>query len=380
MLTLPRQPRATWSIEWKADGMMKFSCFFLMISLSVFGQSTDGVIIPRVDQRVELLSIMHRLATGKIGGAANPGYNAAIDNHFKKYAGHSAIRYLKTIVDSLAKEGLDASAWELPSLAVHLSQLPELKPLVPYNATTTDGWDDRTLLKSNLVSGIQQFYRDSKSAAFFDSQRAYYQSIFDHYRKTGIQIKDDWLKDFFRLPKTESYFPIVALGASEGAYLRVNFADNKRHTATIFTVSAFDQKGLPSNFTEPSYSWLLLHEQVHSYANQLVDSNLQALQPAAEKLLKRPEVWSKFKDTFYNNWQFLLYESMVRACSLKYGLAHPDYTKDAEKDIRKQEAAGFVWMRGLVNELTRYEKDREKYPDLNTFMPEIVAYLNKAAN
>jgi len=360
---------------------LKYVVLFIFLCLTnVRGQETDSELFPRVDKRIELINIMYRLATGKSMGASNPVYTAAIDLHFKKYSNHRSIQCLKSAIDSLHKKGVDARAWELPSLAVHLSQPPELEPLVGYKKSPADGWDDRTLFNSNLILCIQEFYRDSECHAFFESQQAYYQSVSEHYRKEGVVIDKVWLKQFFGLEMTETYFPIVPMSTSEGAYLRVNFGNTRRHTITLFSVSAFNSQGLPTNFSDPVFRRLLLHEHVHAYANQLVDKNKEDLKSAAERLLARPEVWAKFKDTFFNNWEFLLYESMVRACCLKYAMLHPEYTTDAEKEIRSQEDAGFLWIRGLVDELSRYENNRAKYSDLSEFMPEVILFFNKQAN
>jgi hypothetical protein len=115
------------------------------------------------------------------------------------------------------------------------------------------------------------------------------------------------------------------------------------------------------------------------YTLTLVDTNLDKLQLSAEKLLKMPKVYEKMKNTFYGNWQFLLYESMVRACTIKYLI---DNEKDGsvwKKELEKQEKVGFFWIKGLVEELNKYESNRKKYKSLKAYMPIIVDWFNNLA-
>jgi hypothetical protein len=359
--------------------MMKTTAFLLFVSFALTGQPKDGLVVPQVDVRVELLSIMQRLAMGPAYTSINPYYDKVVQAHFAPYASHPAIHYLRKMVDSLQLAGRDPWFREWPALAVHLSPPPALKPLVRFRADAAERWDDRTLLLPEVISRIQTFYRDSHAAAFFDSQQRYYQAVSDRFRASGVHVDDHWLQSFFSLPKTETYYPIIMLGTSAGGYLRVNLGGTTRHTATLFTVSSFDSQGMPENLEDPGYRELLLHEQVHAYANQLVDGRFQALEPAAQRLLHRAEVWDKFKATFYNNGPFLLYETLVRAGSLRYAVSHPHFTEDVETLIKAEEAAGFFWLRGLVDVLGTYEANRTSYPTLQTFMPEVIRYLEKVS-
>jgi hypothetical protein len=70
-----------------------------------------------------------------------------------------------------------------------------------------------------------------------------------------------------------------------------------------------------------------------------------------------------------------MYESLVRAVSIKYLAEHREIDTSREREIRAQERAGFFWMRGLVEQLDRYQQDRTRYPTLAAYMPELVRYF-----
>lgn len=336
------------------------------------GQSNERFLVPKVDQRVELVSIACRLAN--INGFTddlNPKYTSDINAHFAIYRNHPFIQLLKK-----QKSKLDEMYWEIPAVAVHLSQPPMLKPLIAFDDTTNaDDWESRALFNEQFVGLLQRFYTEAKCEQFFQSQELYYKQVSQHYEKKGVKMNKQWVDNFFGLTPTENYYPIVALGMRNGAYMRVNSKNNQRNTFTIFECTSFDKNGLPDMFASSNFPRLMLHEYIHAFSNQLVDKNMAELQPAAEAILKNPKVFGLVKDTFYGNWQYLLYESLVRVCSIKYFEANNEIGTTKEKEIDTQEKAGFLWMRNLVKELDNYETNRKKYKNMSDYMPRLIAFF-----
>ncbi|MBX7174491.1 MAG: DUF4932 domain-containing protein [Pyrinomonadaceae bacterium] len=349
-------------------------CSIFLYSNSLFAQPAANLLLPQVDKRVELVCIAAKLADIKgFNDQANPTYSNKIDKHFSPFKNHPFIKYLKEL-----KPKLDESYWVFPAVAAHLNQ--KLEPLMDFNDTSNaDDWESRELFNAKFVTLLQQFYKDSKAAKFFNSQENYYKSVNQEYEKQGVKLNKKWLEDFFGLKTTEDYFPIVALGMRQGAYMRVNFANNYRHTFTIYEMTAFDDRGIPTTFKNPYIPRMMLHEYIHAFTNQLVDKNKSVLQNSAETILKNPKVFNIVKDTFYGNWQYLLYESLVRACSIKYLAINKDITQDIEKEIVAQEKAGFLWMRGLLKELDNYEANKTKYKNFAEYMPQLILFFEKTA-
>jgi hypothetical protein len=356
--------------------LLIFLIYIFLLSVNSYAKPDANSLRLQVDERLELLSIACRLADVKgFNESNNPVYEKAIGNYFSKYKTHSLVKYLAE-----SKTELDTDYWEIPALAAHLSQPPKLEPLVSFDDTKdVDGWESRKLFTSKMVSLIQQFYKDANAEAFFKSQANYYKQINQQYEKQSPKINKDWLEKFFNLPATENYYAVVAPGLPDGAYLRVNFSNNRRDTYTIFAINSFDKNGIPNKLSSVSIQRANLHEYVHAFTNQLVDKNLAALQRSSETLLNDPKVFALMKDTFYGNWQYLLYESMVRAAAVKYLAANETDKSIAENEIARQEKLGFFWIRNLVGELDRYEKRRAKYKNIEQFMPKIIDFFNSEA-
>jgi Domain of unknown function (DUF4932) len=357
----------------------ELSIITCLFALNFYSEARHYV-LPVVDERVELLSIVYRLARpNDFVDNGNRAYLNAVSNHFSSYSNHPLISYFNHVADSLQKKNIEFGYWDALALAVHLSHPPKLEPVVPLHSVPPDGWDNRTMFLPKLVGLLQMFYRDARCRDFFKSQAKYYQRVHDAYRKKGVKIDAAWFRQFFGMDATEKYYPILGLMMGEADYFRVDYQNNYRDTYTVFGCKNFDDNGVPTNFSDPVFSRLIPHELIHAFSNQFVDKHKSELQPSAEILIANPKVYALMKDTFYGNWQFLLYESMVRACYIKYLMATEKDKSVSEREFVKQEELGFVWIRGLVGELAAYESNRANYETIEMFMPMVVAYFGKVA-
>ena len=359
---------------------------FILIAAFVFGTGTliaqpaKDKLLPKVDERMEILCIAYKLATNKPAlDSANLLYNEAINRHFAPYKQHPFILYLANLSDSFSNKGIDISTWELPSLAMHIGPAPLFEPLVPFGDTTgIDGWDDRTLLLPEFISMFRSFYKETGAEHFFKEQESYYKAVESKFAGSPQPINRNWIDAFFNIEPSETYFPVLSLqGFGNGDYIRVNFNGNRRYTHTIFACSDFNQKGIPSDCNN---NWLQrgnLHEYIHVYVNQLVEDNMEELNGSATKILADSLVWKKVSQSFYNNNRYYLYESLVRAVSIVYMIHNPGIKTTMDTEISSQEKAGFPWMRGLVLLLNGYYGRINNYKNFRYFMPQVVHYFDQ---
>jgi hypothetical protein len=121
----------------------------------------------------------------------------------------------------------------------------------------------------------------------------------------------------------------------------------------------------------------VVHEFCHSYVNPLVNQHAGELEKAGQRIFFT--VAEAMKRQAYPGWQTMMYESLVRACVVRYRLA-TEGEAAAERQIIQENTNRFYWMRDLSNLLGEYEANRNKYPTLESFFPEIVAFFDKYAN
>ncbi len=357
------------------------SVLFTTFTSFIHSQPEPNSLLPRIDHRVEMLSIVFMLAGMEdFNDTLNPTYGKSIHDHFDKYADHKLVEYVKHIRDSLAQKNIDFGYWDAPGIAVHLTYPPEFKPLVPSNDPTNDDfWDNRSLVTDDMVSLLQDFYKTADCEGFFRSQQEYYEAVHLKYENDGKKLNGKWIADFFSIEPSEKYFAVIALCLRNGAYLRVNYGHEIRDTYTIFGCTAFDKNGIPETFGQPYFLSSMLHEYTHCFVNQLVEKYSSKLKSSAETLLADPIVLAKMKDTFYGNWRYLLYESLVRAFTILYGKHNYGDSERTEKEMLFQEEAGFYWMLDLVKLLDKYAANRNKFKNMDSYMPAVVKFFTKLA-
>jgi len=118
----------------------------------------------------------------------------------------------------------------------------------------------------------------------------------------------------------------------------------------------------------------IIHEFCHSFCNRLIDKYYSQLQKKAKEFFKLQRRQMEFMA--YGSPKIMLYETLVRACVIKYGESHGEDEKYTMRLIRYERNAGFMWIENLFLELKKYDKNRDKYPTLDSFMPEIVKLHN----
>ncbi|MCP5109850.1 MAG: DUF4932 domain-containing protein, partial [bacterium] len=81
----------------------------------------------------------------------------------------------------------------------------------------------------------------------------------------------------------------------------------------------------------------------------------------------------------YGGWKTMMYESLVRACVVRFQLAN-EGEASAEKAIQYQHGRGFKWTGGLSKLLDEYEKNRSRYKNFDDFMPRVIEFFNQYAD
>ena len=80
----------------------------------------------------------------------------------------------------------------------------------------------------------------------------------------------------------------------------------------------------------------------------------------------------------YGNWKTVIYESMVRACVIRYTRTHRGPIV-AWLAVQEEKMRHFSWMKELSDLLGEYEANRDQYPTLDDFAPRVVAFFDEYA-
>ena len=355
------------------------SCI-LLCSVLVFGQNTKNsnlavlsqYPLPKVDKRIELLSIVFRLAGNfEYNDDVFRSYVSDIHNHFDKYKDHPLIAFATELRD---KNGLSFDA--VMCMAIYLSQPPSLDPVVPFSSKIPERrWGQEN---ANKFAGLlRQFYADAKCAEFFQAHEGLYKTAQERFMPVYEALDISWYRQYYGVDPEGSRNIIIGLGLGGGNYgTKVEYPDGKEDTYAIMGTWSIDSLNKPV-YTVDDNLPTIIHEFNHSYVNHLIAKHEKDFESSGTKLFDL--VKEGMGNQHYTSWQIMMNESLVRASVIRYLLKHNPDGKAAKYQLISDFGRGFFWMKGLVESLGVYEKNRAKYPTLESYLPVLADFYNKVA-
>jgi hypothetical protein len=336
------------------------------------GKSAPSISV-RVDLRVELMSVLFRLAghpeynQGKV-----PSYVQDVEEHFGRFRDHPAVKLARQLK---ATRGIGYNA--PMSMAVHVADAVSLQErirLSPVPESLDSRWTPKAARE--FLDLARKFAADSGFQEFFDRHEPLYRVAVERMRRTLDEHAHlDWFDSFFG-PRQGAEFHVV-LGMLNGpSSYGAHFAgpNGQEELYSILGVWMVDSEGQP--VFPSSIVPTIVHEFTHSYTNPLVDRFSRQLQKAGETIYGF--VGPQMQRQAYGNWKTMMYESLVRACTLRYVLA-------TEGQIAMQKAAmyensrSFYWVDELAAVLAEYDTQPRKHKDLAEFFPRIIAFFDEYA-
>ncbi|AYL98175.1 DUF4932 domain-containing protein [Mucilaginibacter celer] len=345
---------------------------FASFCLKLSAQTGNNIAPPKVDKRVELLSIVFRLAGNEeYNTTENAKYVADIHRHFDKFSSHPLIKYAAELRDSL---GISYDA--VMAMAIHLNNPPLLDPIVPFSISLPDQrWNLKTAAKFNIM--LKQFYTDADCSSFFDAHLNDYAVAKSRFNTLFKNLDVSWYYKFYGKAPTENFNIIIGLGNGGGNYgPHIDLNDHLKKVYAIIGSGSFDEQGAPV-YNLSSYLPTLIHEFNHSFVNYLIDKYEQQLTTSGTIIFEKES--AKMRRQAYTSWKTMMNEALVRASVISYLKSHNADTLIADKELKQQLANGFVWMRPLVKLLDTYQTQRKTYPTLENFMPVVVAFYDDLA-
>jgi len=323
-----------------------------------------------VDPRVELVSIIFRLAGNKEYDACKiPKYDKDIEVYFEPYKEHPAVKFAAEL---RKKRGMGYNA--PMALAVHVSGVPNLEELVPLNphpAELDSRW--RPAEARKFLEKARLFAKESHFGQFYsDHQPLYNTSVSDLTQLMENQAHFEWFEDFFGQGTDPCLSVVLGMTNGSSSYGASVVIEGRKHIYSMLGVWQCDP------FGNPKFSSGLVgtvhHELCHSYSNPIVYKYADKLQAAGQRMFTR--LADKMRSQAYAEWQTMLCEYVVRACTIQYYKRYerPD---TVERVIRYEINRGFIGMRELNEVVSKYEDEREKYPTFESFFPRVIEFFNE---
>ncbi|GIM54686.1 DUF4932 domain-containing protein [Capnocytophaga cynodegmi] len=332
-------------------------------TIQILAQNESILAKPKVDKRVELLSIVFRLAEAQEYSAEYfKLYTDKINAYYEPYKNHELIQFVKKIRQ---ERGIGYDA--VMKMAVYLDE--NLKPITKF----TDDIPESRWGKENstqFVKLLKQFYKKSNSKKFFKDNEELYEEASKRFLDIYNLLDVDWYKKFYGKNPEEEFIIINGLGNGGGNYgISSHLPNQKKKVYAIMGAWSVDDSGMIVFLRKSNYLGTMIHEFCHSFVNYLLDQNLTPFQKNGEKIFEL--VKDKMEKQAYNNWQIMLNEALVRASVIKYAIDHNIPKENIQGMIQQEKKLGFVWIEDLLAELERYDKQRDIYPTLESYMPNL---------
>jgi len=345
--------------------MKKILTSAILIFCVIFASAQSQIVQPKVDERTELLSIIFRLA-----GAEEyinndiPSYSKDIDEYFAPFKGHDAIKFARKV---RVEYGVSYDAVMSLAIALEISDSVRLcKNLSPISIDDRWGMDN----VNKFVNLLNKFYFETRFKEFFSDHSALYKIAESRFAGIINDVDFDWFEKFYGKSAKDNFNLILRIQNRGNYGPKVILNDSTEDLYAIMGRCIADSSGQPSYLK--GIDDIVVHEYNHSFCNPLIDAYYPAMEPASARIYE--PVKEILSSQAYGSPMTMEYENLVRACVIRY------YQRNGvDEDLLKRQVAGelakgFIWIDKLVDLLGVYEKNRDKYPTLSDFMPEIVKF------
>jgi hypothetical protein len=293
-----------------------------------------------VDRRVELVSILFRLAGSPPYDRTMTGYAVAADEHFAPFRRHPAVSSTRALT---TEYGI---SYDAPvELAAYLDRsLHEIRRLSPLPPGLDPRW--RGVNVDGYLRKVRSFAAASRFDAFYRSQSDYHGAVEEAFRGylAGRSVVD-WFDAAFGRKRGASYRLVPGLltgGFSFGTTAQRD--DGGKEIAQVMFLEAPDSRGVPHP-TTLSLEYVA-HELAHSYVNPIFDARVNSMRASALPLFRR--FARAMRAQAYTSYPIMVNESVVRAITILF-LRDRAGEMDAQRSLAEQRELSFFWTPELVD-------------------------------
>lgn len=296
-----------------------------------------------VDRRVELLSVLCRMAGVPPYERRTTPYSRAADAHFAPHARHPAVEATR----ALARD--HGISYDAPAeLAAYLDadSLRPTRPLSPLPPGLDPRW--KRVDVDAYLAVVRRFAADARFDSFFRSQSGYHRAVEQALERylAGRPVVD-WFDATFGGRRGATYRVVPGLltgGFGFGTTAQQN--GGLLDVAQIVFLESPDERGVP----RPAARSLehVVHELAHSYVNPVFDEDPESMRAAALPLFRRFE--AQMRAQAYTSYPIMVDESVVRALTVLF-LRERASDADAQRSLDEQRKLSFLWTEDLVEAL-----------------------------
>lgn len=315
---------------------------------------------PQVDERVELMSILARLADfQEYNDQTFESYVANIESKFGTYRNMEVISIMQELRQST---GLAYDA--IMKMAINLKiGHGSLGPVSDITEEEERWPAERT---AAFYEALNDFYQKTGFHDWFEGNQSVYDSIRQR-AKILAEIDQGWFYDYFGSKSQSTFRLVIGPGNGYGNYGPQVTEDGQRIIYAIIGCGQVDKAGFPV-LENSDLKATVIHEFCHSYVNPIVNENYDLFRESAAVLYAATS--EEMNQQAYTDPKTVIYESLVRASVIQYMIEHEFSRPEIGLQKAMELSSGFYWILDLVEACSSYQTDRETFPKMESFMPE----------
>jgi len=318
-----------------------------------------------VDQRIELMGVIQLLSSYFLVSYLDSGYKRDAANFFAACSDHAAV----TKFSKLSASGFDFN--NVPEAFISLSEPPELQPRFPLgDSVIASAGGDENL--AGLWASARDFAQECRFEEFYASHQPEYERMVAQSRPTVVAST----RSLVAYLGTSLGSTQVILGPllHDGGF--ASRVDGNRGQAAAFAFIG------PNALTAGSVDFgdaarlqpLVAHEFAHTVINPLTARH--SSQVAATEGNFRP-LRDAMRREGYGSWDQVINESIIRAITSRLTAADRG-EEAANAEVAEEVKRGFVYVPALVDELRRYEKNRDAMVRIADFYPDLLGVFRQS--
>lgn len=239
-----------------------------------------------------------------------------------------------------------------------------------------------------LADSLLSFYTQAKVGEFLQRNARYYKGAMaeakKHINSKAIPFMEKWYGESFAgyelylmpgmpiTPGDDNYRAFGPMLTSPKGKVSAMVFSSSVQIPLLDSLSKYKQFGFDNADVT---RFLTVHEIGHSFVNAHV--NLMRDEVLKDTLLFTPLLAKRLEKSYIENWEVCVIEHLVRLGEIRVAKEIGDKAEEAR--VRKLHTSefGFVLLPLLEKKITAYEKNRSKYPDFKSFLPEIFKMFHK---
>lgn len=253
----------------------------IILSQQSFAKEKQLIIAPKVDKRVELLSVVFRLAGNEEYNSTRiKSYTDKVESHFNPYKHHETIEFAKEL-----REKKSISYEAVVNMAIILDD--SLNPIIDFNTSVPERWSKDDAIK--FVVLLKKFSQDAKCEAFFRENEELFKDVSNRFTPVYKTLDLNWFQSFYGNKADDKFNIIISLGCCDQNYGTFYLRpDAEKEVFAIMGTWRVDESGIPV-YGKDEYLPTIVHEFDHTFVNQLLEKYKGPFEESGKEIYKAVE-------------------------------------------------------------------------------------------